>query len=149
MNDSVRIDPDDEVMDATEGVKNEIAELVGGFSKEGKDSGDELGLYEDWMPGKDDYQGKTHITHHQAHALAAVRQLPDVYEMLGIHVEGFRKFIIGLIEDYEQYATSIEGESREQQMKVLMAKAGVHAEGEEATRAMWARMLNGTGDEDE
>lgn len=151
MTDDTRIKLADDVKAETDGdaVHSETDDLVGTLTNEQPAEGDELGLYEDWMPGAEQYQGKTHIAQHQAHALAAVRQLPKVYEMLGIYVDGFDQFIQGLVENYEQYATSIEGESREQQMRVLMAKAGVHADIEEGQRAMWSRLLSNEPVDDE
>lgn len=153
MSDSnVRIDVDEEtVLDGLDEKTDEMTELIGHFEKDQSGGGGDLDKHlENWLPDGDEHKGKTHIAPMQAHAKAAMEQLPFVYEMLGINIDGFGDFIRGLNHDHDQYLTSIQGESREQQVKVLMAAAGVHPGEEEMHRALWSRALNGNvGDGDE
>lgn len=149
MSSDIRKDVDNAVLEEVEGVNDEISELVGRFGKNGGSGGDELGLYEDWMPDSDEHEGKTHITPHQAHALAGMMNLPAAYDLLDMHIEGLDGFLTQLAKDYMKLLPSIEGESRDQQMRVLMAKAGVHADEEQATRALWSRLASNTDNGDE
>lgn len=145
----VRIPISEDVKEETDDVGNEVAELVGHFGKDGKGSSEELALYENWMPDAEQYQGKTNISLEQSHALAGMRQLANVYELLGIEIDGLEEFLIALIRDYEQYQTSVDGKSRKEQVRVLMAKAGVSADMEDAGRTLMSRMLTGGDDDDE
>lgn len=144
-----RIPLDDGVKEATDDVSDEVSQLVGRFKQDKKDSGEELELYKSWMPDEEQYQGKTRIQWEQAHALAGMRQLAHVFEMLGIEIDGLEEFLIALVKDYEQYQTSVGGVSREEQVRVLMAKAGVHADMEEAGRGLISRALAGENDGDD
>lgn len=154
MSSDIRREIDEAVIEETDDVSEEMAELVGHFTNDQVSGEGELGLYEDWMPGSDEHKGKTRITSQQAHSLAAMINLPKVYGLLGMHVEGFDEFIESLAQDYMQLLPSVIDndemeDARTQQMKVLMAKAGVHAEAEEMQKAAWRRVLSGTDDDDD
>lgn len=103
-----------------------------GTDHTGEDGEDPIAFAGDWFPGADEWQAKTAITPHQAHALAVVRQLPDLYDEL----EELEPFLDNLVQDYEMYLTSVGGASREQHVSILRSIFGGDAEEMEETRNM-------------
>lgn len=96
------------------------------------DDSQDISFAEKWFPDKDNWQGKTIIQPKQARALAAVRAMPEVWDEL----EDLEPFLDSMVTDYEQYLTSIEGISRNQQSKILQAMFGGETEKEERRRDM-------------
>ena len=100
------------------------AELLGAYTVggEGAEDRQDIHVLQQWFPGPDEWQGKTNIHPEQAVALAALRHLPDVFPEFD--EPRVRRFIIGLVEDYEKYLTSIDGKAREEQERILQSMFG-------------------------
>lgn len=111
-----QLDPDlkEELSDVLS--EEEIVGMYGGAG--GKE--ERMPIVENWFPNADEWQGKTAIQPHQAHALALAKHLPEAFE----EISGLEGFIQNIINDYEMLLTSIGGQSREQQKNVLRALFG-------------------------
>lgn len=142
MSDNDVIDP--ELQEALENVNDE-SQIIGQYSGDGN-SGDTEGIefVGEWFPNEEQWQGKTAIAPEQARPLAMVRHLPEVFEEL----EDLEPFLEGAIRDYEQYLTSIEGGSRQQQMQILKAMMGGATEEEEAAGRAVMSMFSAPTDDD-
>ena len=95
--------------------EDQLITQYGGDEKTPEDR--KVNFTSEWFPSEDNWQGKTIIQPHQAQALAGARLLPDIFEEL----EDIAPIITELINNYEQYLTSVEGIAREQQADILHA----------------------------
>lgn len=94
--------------------------LVEYMTGSGGKSQESLKFIEKWFPDKDAWEGKTRIRAHQAHSLAAVRQITKVFD----EVEHLEPFLEDMVNTYEQYLTSIEGQSRQEHVEILRTLFG-------------------------
>lgn len=111
-----KLDPD--LVDELDDVLSE-EEIIGMYGGSGGKE-ERMPIVENWFPNADEWQGKTAIQPHQAHALALAKHLPEAFE----EISGLEAFIHNIINDYEMLLTSVGGQSREQQMNVLRALFG-------------------------
>lgn len=111
------IDP--EVKEELESIPGENPLLTEYATNSGGES-DSIGFADKWFPKQEQWQGKTIITADQAYALSMLRSITEYFEEL----EDLKPFVEELIENYEVYLTSIDGEGREQQEKILRAMFG-------------------------
>lgn len=128
---------DDDVVDLLKGIDSE-AELMGQYVTEGSSENQSIDFVAQWFPDEDEWQGKTQVTWEQAQAMAVLRHLPKAYPEL----EGMEDFLDGVIRDYEMYLTSVEGESRDQQRRILESLFG---EASERTEEFASSLTNAFG----
>jgi len=132
-----------------EDVKEEIEDangedsLLGSWTTDG-DQSDKLPLVEGWIPDSDSWQGKTKVNQHEARLFALARNLPKAYP----EIEEMDGFIDGLFTDLEMYLTSIEGDSRQEQMRVLAAMFGSQIDEEDTRRAFMTAFAGQQDDDD-
>ena len=86
----------------------------------GGKSEESLRFIEKWFPEANEWQGKTKIESHQAHSLAVMRNIGELWPEL----KPIMPFILGSIEDYEKYLTSIDGEARKEHVDILRTLFG-------------------------
>lgn len=119
--------PDEVQEEIDESVTEE--NLIGGYLSESGDNEEKLGIVENWFPGKDEWHGKTNISPKQARAVAIAKHLPTIFH----EIEEYDEFLELMIDDYMKLLTSVEGVSRNEQMKVLQSLfSGVADEEQEA-----------------
>ncbi len=138
-----KIPLDGETLQELKEVKTEDPILTE-YGSQGSDENPFTELAEKWFPNRDDWQGKTRISPPQAHALSLARAMTIVYP----EIEELNPFLMSMIINYEQYQTSIEGLSREQQVSVLKSMFGDATEVGEENRSMIMGMLNGNVGDD-
>lgn len=112
----------DELKDELESIPAEDPFVTEYMTQGGGNAGESLRFIEKWFPDEEDWQGKTKIQSHQASALAILRNLDEAF-MDGEFNE-VMPFLIGAIDDYEKYLTSIEGESRKEHVDILRTLFG-------------------------
>lgn len=111
---------DPELVEALERIPKEDP-LITEYGTAGKGGQQEaIDFVSQWFPQKDNWQGKTKINENQAKALALFRHLPELFD----EIEDLQGFIEGFTNNYEQYLTSVDGESRIQHTEILKALFG-------------------------
>ena len=138
-------DEEEQLFTDVDDIDDEMSDLMFHLSEGQMESGgsDPVEIIGEWLPEQDEYQAKTRIHPKQARALALVRAMPDMYPEL----ESSHK-LASVVTDYEKYLTSIGGQSRNEQVKVLQALAG--GEGEDAVgSALGGFLMKGLEDDDE
>lgn len=141
--DEMTLDPD--LLESLENVKSEDP-LITEYGTPGKGQDNEgIHFAKGWFPDSDQWQGKTNITEPQAKKLAAVRNLSKAFPQVA-HMEDF---LTSMVTDYEMYKTSVEGESRKEQMRVLKSIFGGTSEAEETTQSLVSTILSDKVNENE
>lgn len=117
------------------------------YHSKGSESPDQekVQVFEDWLPDKDDWSGKTIIHPRQAQSLAAVRMLADFFD----EVEEIEDNLKQMVNHYEEYLTSIDGTAREQQVKTMAAMFGRETELEESQSVLLGSLGQPDGQENE
>lgn len=140
---------DDEfVMDPD--VKREIdnalsdGELIG-RAMGGAGSEERIPVVEGWLPGEDEWQGKTIITKREAVAHALTKNLAMAFP----EIKPMESFLISAVDDLEMLFTSIDGKAREQHMEVLRAMFGAGKTDNEEAMATASLALAGAMERDD
>lgn len=133
----------DEVRDELENVGSE--DLLVEYGTQGGDNNEKTRFIEKWFPGGSDWQGKTNIKPHQARALALVRNIDSHFE----EIEELGPFLRDVITDYEMYLTSVEGESRKDQVDIMRAMFGADTSEEKTNQAMRNFLAAGSEEKDD
>lgn len=128
-----------ELRESIEGKSSE-ADLFAEYFKSGGDSADseKITAAEKWLPGEDEWQGKTNIYPNQARCLAIIRHYFQYFD----EIDDLEPFVIPMIEDYEMYRTSVEGQARSEHVGIFKAMFGGHTETEESA-ANWLQAMTG------
>lgn len=132
---------DDEVKEELENVVSED-QLIGSYSSDGNGS-EKVPVLQSWLPEGDDWQGKTVVNAKEARVLAMARNITTAFD----EVEHMEPFINNLLTDLEQYLTSVDGLSREQQKQVLTAMFGKTPEKQEAQSMMLGALAGKDNDD--
>jgi len=134
--------PDDFVIDPDlkEDLQSKLSEeqIIGMYGG-GVKSEERIPIVEGWFPKDDEWAGKTILNRHQARSLALAKHLPKAFP----EISPLEDFINTIIDDYEILLTSVEGVSREQQMRVLQAMFGGGSEEQEEARTAILTALAG------
>ncbi len=139
------VDPD--LKEELEKVPAEDPFLTEYMTQGGGKQKESLRFIEKWFPGEDEWQGKTKIQSHQAHALAVMRNLDTAFPELE---ESIMNFIRGTFDDYEKYLTSIEGEARKEHVDILRTLfGGAQVDEAESRSEMMSMLANNLQQEDE
>lgn len=140
--DDTILDPD--LLDELEKMPAE-SPFITEYTTGGRGRNDEsLRFIEKWFPKEEDWQGKTNIQNHQAHALAVMRNIDKAFP----EYKEIMPFIQGAIEDYEKYLTSIDGESRAQHVDILRTLFGGTEVDESESRSQLMQMFANRMDKD-
>lgn len=94
--------------------------VIGGYERGQRQENDTVNFAEGWFPGGEQWKGKTIISPSQAKSLAVARQLSTIFPRL----TDIQPFIDNVLNDYEIYLTSVEGQARDQHEKILRAAFG-------------------------
>lgn len=119
MSDDPELDP--ELQDELERYSTDMPVVEAG--RDADDSNKAVSLAEQFGP-EGEWAGKTIIQPQQAHALAVMTNLEEIYPEL----EGTASGIETMTDDYMQLLTSIEGRSRDQITVVLQSMFGAAGE---------------------
>lgn len=92
-----------------------VARFMGGSGDEAR-----IPLVRDWLPGGDEWQGKTIISKREAIAHALAKNLHHAFPT----IRPMEDFIIDSVNDLEMLLTSVDGRARDQQMEVLRGMFG-------------------------
>lgn len=115
---------------------NTETDFMGSYVTDG-DQSDKIPLVTDWLPDGDEWQGKTIVNDREARLFAIARALPYAYQEEFAEMDGdMNGFITTLFHNLEQYLTSRDGVSREQQKEVLMAMFGGKPDQDQAQNFM-------------
>lgn len=135
------IDP--EVKEELEDIPGEDPALVE-YAMQGGEDNEDISFAESWFPDTNNWKGKTNITVEQAKMMSIARNLDEHYS----EMEELMPFINGVVDDYEQYLTSIAGESREQQAGILRSLFGGSSEMEEVSKSAALQAFAQTQDDE-
>lgn len=119
------------------------SEIIGGYMA-GGETGERENLVEKWLPGEDEWQGKTIITKREAKAHALAKNLALAFPV----VRPMEEFIESSINDLEMLLTSVEGKSRKEGMEVLRAMFGAGLTENEEARNLAYTAIAGAHDGD-
>lgn len=135
---------DDDVKEEIESAGAE-SDLMGSWVTD-KQGGDKIPLVENWVPDANEWQGKTVVNEQEAVLFALARNLPKMFD----EISHMQPFIDGFFTDLEQYKTSVDGMSREQQMQVFAAMFGGRIEDEEGgLRGFMRAVASADGENDD
>lgn len=122
-NDHALLDP--ELVDQLEDTPHE-EQIIAGYVNDGSSDNAKVDLAKTFFPAKDEWKGKTVINHQQAKDLAVARNLADIFPDL----QDIDPIMQSILDDYEQYLTSVEGKGREELAQILRASFGDQSLGE-------------------
>lgn len=94
-------------------------DIIGRYMGGSGDS-ERIPIVKSWLPGGDEWQGKTIITKREAVAHALAKNLSQAFP----EIRPMEEFIESSVNDLEMLLTSVGGRGREQQMEVLRAMFG-------------------------
>lgn len=115
MTDKEAIDP--RVEEELEDINSE-EEIFGSYHTDGQ-AGEKIETVNNWLPDKDNWQGKTVVNEQEARLFSVARSLPKAFP----EIEEKEPFIDEMITNMEMYKTSA-NEAREQQVSVLGSMFG-------------------------
>lgn len=110
---------DDELVEQLQQTPHEES-IIAGYERGKSDESDKVNFAQEWFPDKDQWAGKTIINPSQAKALAVARNLAGIFPEL----QQSDATIQDILDKYEVYLTSIEGNARNQHELILRAAFG-------------------------